>query len=58
MTETFVTYFRVSTARQGCIPDMLEVLLIVQFIQIALHSSVGRAGQFIGQQLGLHLAGY
>ena len=25
--------------------DVLEVLLIVQFIQIALHGSVGRAGQ-------------
>ena len=35
----------IGTHGQGYIPDMLEVLLIVQFIQIALHSSVGRAGQ-------------
>ena len=28
-----------------CIPDMLEVLLIVQFIQIALYGSIGCAGQ-------------
>ena len=33
------------THGQGGIPDMLEVLLIVQFIQIALHGSVGCAGQ-------------
>ena len=35
----------IGTHKQSGIPDMLEMLLIVQFIQIALHSSVGRAGQ-------------
>ena len=35
----------VGTHGQGGFSDMLEVLLIVQFIQIALHSSVGRTGQ-------------
>ncbi len=30
---------------QSGIPDMLEMLLVVQFIQIALHGSVGRTGQ-------------
>ena len=35
----------IGTHGQGDFPDVLEVLLIVQFIQIALHGSVGRAGQ-------------
>ena len=35
----------IGTHGQGCIPDMLEMLLVVQFIQIALHGSVGRTGQ-------------
>ena len=35
----------VGTHGQGGFPDMLEMLLVVQFIQIALHGSVGRTGQ-------------
>lgn len=35
----------IGTHRQSGIPDMLEMLLVVQFIQIALHGSVGRTGQ-------------
>ena len=35
----------IGTHGQGGIPDMLEVLLIVQFIQIALYGSIGCAGQ-------------
>ena len=30
---------------QGGIPDVLEMLLVVQFIQIALQCSIGCAGQ-------------
>ena len=41
---TFVNQ-AIGTHGQSGIPDMLEMLLVVQFIQIALHSSVGRAGQ-------------
>ena len=36
----------VGTHGQGGIPDVLEVLLVVQFIQVALNSSVDRADQF------------
>ena len=41
---TFVNQ-AIGTHGQSGIPDMLEMLLVVQFIQIALHGSVGRTGQ-------------
>ena len=41
---TFVDY-AIGTHRQSGIPDMLEMLLVVQFIQIALQCSIGCAGQ-------------
>ena len=35
----------IGTHGQGGIPDVLEMLLVVQFIQIALQCSIGCAGQ-------------